>query len=256
MIWLKLGVLLVISLIGVLQFVLDYIYSDRRTERRKKTKVILFVLMIIFLGGSAAIYVWEGQNATELMTEVSGLRLQNDSLILLYHNNQEDAHKNRTSLLARIDTLETKLDPFIQIATSKYPHLSFEKALEMLSQEITKVKEIAKPNTISYSRGEIKKTEKGYDVFVWCKLSKDQPIGALSFTINLPPKSNVDILDISPAGMAMDVRVEISVNKKAAMLCFLPATTGHPGIRISLSDKEDFKIEGNKGFGVQNIQIK
>lgn len=251
MIW-NFVILIFIFLISLAQYLLDYVLIDKKALRYKLTRIFLLVVMVVGIGGSALLQYSEERKKGKLTEEISILRFQNDSLIALINL----THSEVLLLQNRVQDFNSKLDPFIQIATSKYPHLSFEKALEMLSREITEVKEIAKPNTISYSRGDIKKTEKGYDVFVWCKLSKDQPIGALSFTINLPPKSNVDILDISPAGMAMDVRVEISENKKAAMLSFLPATTGHPGITISLSDKEDFKIEGNKGFGVQNIQIK
>jgi hypothetical protein len=237
---------------GLAQYRLDYILPDNKSFSYKRAKILLLVFMIIAFLVAVWLQVANERNNNKITEQVSTLHSQNDSLITL----NELTHSEILLLQNQVQHLDSNLSPFIRIAMNKYPNLGIEQALEKLSQEVVDVKEMAKPNTISYSRNEIKKTNTGYEIYIWCKLAKDEPIGTLGFTINLPLKSSVAILDITPIGSAMDVRTSYSENKKTATMSFIPASTGYPGIKILLSDKENFRIIGNKGFGEQIIQIK
>ncbi|MCK4233770.1 hypothetical protein KAX75_05040 [candidate division WOR-3 bacterium] len=257
MICLKLGVLLIVVLIYVFQFVLDYKYPDKRTKRNKSIRISLLVLFIVLLGISAVMHIFEERKATKLVTEISGLRLQNDSLIVLHHKSQEDASKNTLSLLARIDTLESNLEPFIEIAVSKYPNLVVERALKKLELDIAETKAMAKPNTLSYSSVDINKTEKGYVVRIDFRPRKDEPIGQLIFVAKLPINSKARILDFDQSrGSAADWRRWISTDGKFARLSYTPMGGGDPGVNIVLSDTAHISFEGNKGLDPRTIHVK
>lgn len=256
MILLKLGVLITVVLIYVFQFVLDYKYPDKRTKRNKRVRIVLLVSLIALLGISAVMHIFEERKATKLVTEISGLRSQNDSLIGLHHKSQEDARESTKSLLARIDTLGSKLDPFIKIAASKYPNLSVERALEKLKRDIAETKEMARPNTLSYSGINVNKTKEGYFVQIRFKPRKEELIGQLIFVASLPINSKARILDFFPSGSSAEVQNLFFADGKIAKLTYTPMGGGNPSVNIILSDTAQITFEGNKGLDSKIIHVK
>lgn len=248
---LNLIVLVIVFLIGFTQFALDYVMQKRKTRGYRWIRIILLVFMFLGLVGSAWIQLVENKNADKLANDVSMLRSQNDSLILLVNT----SHTSIVSMEGKIDDLELKLAPFLNIAMTKYPNLSIVHALEKLTNEIAEAKEMAKPNTLSYSDINITKIEKGYEIHMRFKPRKDEPIGQIKLAATLINNSKAILIDIGSSGISVDVHEWISYDRKTAILKFSPMGGGIPAATITVSEKTAIKIEGNKGLGTKIIYV-
>ncbi len=256
MILLELFVLVIVFGIGVVQIILDHVWSDKRTKLHKRIKILLLILMLVLLIGSASLRIVEDSSSQQLMEKVSSLQIKNDSLMASVREKDKTAHKDMIALQGKITDLESKLEPFIEIAISKYPNLGVDIALNQLSREIAEAKEMAKPNTLSYSTITINKKEKGYVAFILFKPAKDEPIGHLEFTAALPLNTKARILEFSQSCMAVDVRRSISVDGKSAKLTYSPMGGADPAIQIIVSDTTHVRIVGNRGLGSKIISVK
>jgi hypothetical protein len=262
MFWSLLALIFVLF-IGILEFVLDYIWHDKRTKRHKTFRVVLLIVFIGSLATSGIVVYFDKQDSkrtsAELMKQISELKKQGNNISSSSKESEEKAHKDSLVLQSQIVDLKSKLEPFVEIAKSKYPNQNIDTALEKLQKEIIETKEMAKPNTLELFAKEIKKTENGYSLILRFKPTKNIPLGIIGFSASLPINSKARILDIFPTDDSGSFHLgekQITPEGKYAQLVYSITDMSNPMIEIKLSESTAIKIEGNNGIEPIIIEVK
>jgi hypothetical protein len=113
--WIKLLPLLLTLVAALLQFGLDQWWHDKRTIWNRRIRAILVVMMVAGTL-SAGYVVYRDQQYDE--------------------EREKDAKAAEASLHQQLDTLSSKLDPFLALAKSRFPDAAEDKALQRLLDEL------------------------------------------------------------------------------------------------------------------------
>jgi hypothetical protein len=140
MLWLKLGAPLLLLLGVVAQYVADYVWYDKRTKWHRRARATLLILQLGAGAGTILVVVREHKASEENIVVLQGLSEQ--AKVNADASAKRDA-TNQAELFAlrqQVHELNARLDPFIRIATQKYPGLSEGSALERLTRELADVR--------------------------------------------------------------------------------------------------------------------
>ncbi len=244
-----------LSAIG--QFILNYVIKDRESILFKRTRIGLFITLFASILMSIGLLWKEDTRANSLDNQVKSL----SELILNKDNNSllrdQKAQADRDKLLIEINELNTKFEPFINLAKQRYPHDNVDVALKFLISELKEVKELARPNTIKLDKYEFKKntTKSGdnYIVKVRFKTEKNTPLGQLQFYAAITPGSDSKILDFWPSrdSSAFEHGKDskfIMPDGQSARLIYALLGFGYPTIDITITKLTPIIIWGNNGL--------
>lgn len=115
-----------VLLVTLLQIFIDYKWYDRRTKEHKQARRILPTIIIAAIIFSVITVIIDDYNSSTI----------NKQLI--------EAKKERATLQGKVIELESKLDPFIEIARRKYPNQLADVALDSLFNEIKRIEKNTK----------------------------------------------------------------------------------------------------------------
>ena len=235
------------------QYILDYVISDRESQIYKRTRVGLFVMLVLSLLASIGLLVKEDMTSNSLNKQVVELRAfivskDNDSV-----GREQKAQTDRDKLLIELNSLNNKMEPFINLARAKYPRADDNNALKNLLKEFNDLKAIAGPNVIKFQDYSVKKENNNYVVKVRFMPEKNIPLGIISVVVQVPDKSGSKIINIWPNieggafGTGKDSKF-ISPNGEAARIAYSLLGAGIPTIDITITMLVPLKIYGNNGL--------
>jgi hypothetical protein len=129
-----------IGLAGLLALLLDYKWYDKRRLVFKKSRNLLISLSILSVLTSIIVTIYDEREKDEAIKTLTA------QLDLIKRNG---------------DKLNLQIEPFLKIATDRYPNLSSEKALDSLKEDIKKIES----QTFSLEKSEIARQlrEKGLE---------------------------------------------------------------------------------------------
>jgi prefoldin subunit 5 len=90
---------------------------------------------------AAVLIVLDDRQSTAQIKTLTELKSSADSAAYHAAGREEDAKKDRTELKQEIVKLRSRIDPFLSLATARYPSIDPEKALERLAQDIKELKQ-------------------------------------------------------------------------------------------------------------------
>jgi hypothetical protein len=205
------------------------------------------------------------------------LRLQYATLKLQYDNIKRSSEDNKLltsssyqnlkdqnlSLQKQLYELSAQISPFIKIATSKYPNLDANSALEKFRQELADVKEItnelAKPMMLEYVSDKLEKNGNEYTLSIKYKRNKNQPLGTVDFSVFGDTISNGKILSIETGGnigAKMNGSESSSENGKWANISFTASAEVDPTFIIKIMGACWIKVVCNKVSKPKEFRIK
>lgn len=122
--------------IVVIQFQISEKWHDKRTRKYKVTTKILFIVLLISTLATIFIVWIDDKKSSKLDDNLMTLqsKLTNDSVI--QKKRDDSAIIDRKNLLKKISELQNQLEPFINIATFKFPQLNTDIGLTMLAKDI------------------------------------------------------------------------------------------------------------------------
>lgn len=160
---------------------------------------------------------------------------------------QARAEARSLELTGHIARLEARLDPFLQLASSRFPKLPEDDALAKLRAELDNVRKLASPPTISFDRV-IPGPGDGYSLSILFKKDKPDPIGTVEFAIAITADSTAVIREISPGQVAMSTRPWVAPDGRTAGLRYDIAGSEPPAINVTFSGPTAFEIVGSHGL--------
>ena len=128
--------LLVISL---LQIALEYkkYWRDKRTKKHKIARILLITLLFVCATFTVATVIIDHKASNDLNLQLSDLGEKSKQQILEARNHENIAIEQRKLLEDKIVALNERLDPFVKIASSRFPDIQDEKAaLDKLASEL------------------------------------------------------------------------------------------------------------------------
>ncbi len=157
----------------------------------------------------------------------------------------------------RLASVEAKLEPFVEVAKSRFPQLETEAALQRLREELDEVRRLAEPPEMRLESHTVRSLEQGHFVLIKFSRSKDVPLGSLQFAVALPVDTAARILELKPAvQLSMNVRSRISEDGKAGRLEFALPGSEDPAIKLLLSGAAPVRVEGNHNLQPFVIDVK
>lgn len=132
MIFLKLLAPILVWVIALLQIALNMKWSERSWKQKSVTITLLFV-MTLASGITVAIVVEDKQSRKELTTQLADL----GTAAKAAEERELEAKQERAGLQSELETMQSKLDPFVRIAQARYPDVSSEAALRRLATNIS-----------------------------------------------------------------------------------------------------------------------
>jgi len=235
MLFLKILAIMIPISAGLIRVGLDYKWYDKRTSTHKLIRKILVVCMIFgFI--VAPIIVWHDHEQS--ITQFNTIKRTENNL------------KN----------LQSQIQPFLDLASNKYPNLEIEDALNKIQQELSETKKLAAPNVIIPFASEINKRNGSYQVLLQFESSKNEVLGKLIFEVSIISNSNAKITKLYPSSKGVIFSISsnaatISDDGKKAKLNFAPVTAGYPVIEIVVSDECVLEIKGNHGLNPFNFEV-
>jgi hypothetical protein len=128
--------------IGLLQIALEHreYWRDRRTKKHKAARTLLVIILFVCAAFTIVTIVVDNNDANELSKKLSGLEEKNKQLIREERDREKIAVEQRNLLEGKIVALNERLDPFVKIASYKFPDIQDEKAaLTKLAEEFKKL---------------------------------------------------------------------------------------------------------------------
>ena len=138
MFYLKLVTQLVTGIGGLLTILLDYKWHDKRTKLFKRLRGSLIAITIFSLAIGIYITIQDDKDKND---EIKSLT-----------NKLDSANNTLRYIKASGDTLKNQMNPFLELAKSKYPNLSNKVALDSLKNRIKKLDSSYFYNSIKVSQ--------------------------------------------------------------------------------------------------------
>lgn len=119
-----------------------------------------------------------------------------------------------------------------------------------LDTELKKALVLAEPPKLNYSSTQPSPYQEGVSNIIIFKATKNEPLGRITFIIQLPINSQSNIIKVWPslkggAFQTGDQSMQIAPDKKAAQLTYLPMGAEFTAIEIILSQQSKIQISGN-----------
>ena len=115
----------------------------------------------------------------------------------------------------------------------------------VLKRELQEAKDVAKPPTLSPSVKQIDRTNYGYKVLLQFAPSKNEPLGALSFSVNVLEPSSAKVVAIARRNLTTGDQKKISADGRHATISFSLLGVQRPVIELQLSEACIVGIEGS-----------
>ncbi|MDP2981722.1 MAG: hypothetical protein Q8O92_00140 [Candidatus Latescibacter sp.] len=132
---------ILVLILTLVQFYIDHRWKDRRTKKYKYAKILFIVIIFVAVVFTIITTVIDYQNEQNTKKQLDDLKKLTILTDLNAVHREKQAISERESLKIKLVDLQDKLDPFLEIAKSKYPRLPTEEALKYLSQEIENIKQ-------------------------------------------------------------------------------------------------------------------
>jgi hypothetical protein len=130
------------------QIVIDHIWHDKRTKKYRRTRsVLISILVIMTLFTMFIVYQSEKDNVDlkkslkNIEQLVENLKSENITIAKQSEKLEFEAKNERASLEKKINSIEVKLEPFINVAKTTYPGINIDNALKKLLNDIDSLKE-------------------------------------------------------------------------------------------------------------------
>jgi|WetSurMetagenome_2_1015567.scaffolds.fasta_scaffold40046_3 hypothetical protein len=241
-----------------------------KLKDQSKIRLILWSLMGVAMIISISTIIVDDQKASDVLrskleseralkSQNDSLKARVDSLISITQLGEARLAQQNLTLHSRISEINSKLEPFVKIAVTRYPTFDIQTALERLTRDIQETKELAKPNSLIPIGKEVSKTPNGYSLKVQFKPTKNVPLGLIHFGVRLPKPSAVQILDFWPAKESGAFESgpdskQISPDKKSAQLYYSLLSASYPIVELTLTGSAVVTFESNyleKAFAVE-----
>jgi hypothetical protein len=256
MLLLKIASLIVVYIIALIK---DF-WADK-LKRHLQTKRALVTLMTLAMLIGVVSTVLDDQKSSEvsrlqserqafLQSQNDSLRARVDSLIKITQQGEVKLDRQNAVLQAKVSELNSKLEPFVKLAVTKYPAYDIQSALNQLARDIAEAKELAKPATLVLYAKEISKIDGGHSLKLQFKPSKNVTLGLIEFSATIPPTSRSRIFDFWPtldggAFQSGSDSKKISTYGKSAKLTYSLMGAGYPTIELKVTEQTDVIIGGN-----------
>ncbi len=122
------------------QYAVDYVWHDKRTQLHRAARLVLLILQIVAGIGTIATVVLEHKSSQEDRKALQRIREEAKSNAEASVTRDTERNKQLIALQKQVGELNGRLDPFIQIATRKYPGLTEASALERLTADLADVR--------------------------------------------------------------------------------------------------------------------
>ncbi len=230
-------------------------------SRHIQTKRLLFWLMTLAALVGVVSTLVEEQQSNEASLQQSqdqqflafqnvSLRAKLDSLVSLTQQGEAKFDRENAVLQSKVSELNSKLEPFVKLAVTKYPAFDIQTALNSLARDIAEAKDMAKPAILIAATKEIKRIDGGYSLTLQFRPSKNQMLGRLEFVVEIAPGSNATIFDFWPtrhggAFQSGKDSKKIATDGKSARLIYSLMSAGNPTIELKVTEETDLLVAGN-----------
>ena len=137
MLLLKLLAPLLVLITTLLRIGLDYKWRDRRTKRHhSRLTVVLVSVMVLAAVTTLFVIYHDHQSFADQEIKLSEIHVQAQKAVESAEARERSAHEERNVLQRHIVALSERLDPFVELATARYPGSAVEDALASLLSEI------------------------------------------------------------------------------------------------------------------------
>ena len=121
----------------------------------------------------------------------------------------------------------------------------------VLKRELEETKELVKLPTLVLSAAQIDAAAKNPTVLLQFTLSKNQPLGALSFAITLLAPDSAKIISVDRRNLSTGDSKTMSPDARSATISFSLVGAQSPVLVVEVSEPRKIRIEGNPGFNFQ-----
>jgi hypothetical protein len=254
--FLKILAPLVVLIIALIQS----IYSDQINNKKWLKTTLVGLLLFSFIIGlfilniddndSKKLSQKQKNNIDSLRIENSFLSIKLDSLHSTIEQGIQNRSKQEIEMLKKVNELNNKLEPFVNIALRKYPTIDKNSALNKLAQDVAITKKLAEPPSLILSGKEINKDKNSTSIILQFKPSKNETLGLIEFHAEIEKNSSSKILDFWPdtkggAFSSGKDSKKISSNGKTARLIYSLIGAGNPAFELKVSKSTVVKISGN-----------
>lgn len=250
--------------------ILQGIFADR-INKNKWLKITLIILLLCSLIVSLVVMRIDESNSNKISTQQKGsidsLRIENatlisklDSLYKALNEGMKNRSLQEIQMSQKVNELNSKLEPFVKIALTKYPAYDLQSALNKLAQDIEETKRLAEPPILVPSGKEITKDSSGITLLLQFRPNKNQSLGQIIFYGEIENNNSSKILEFWPSekGGAFSFGPDskkIETNGKTCRLIYSLIGAGNPTIEIKVSKATNIRITGNYLSEPFNVRI-
>ena len=191
MIFFKIIAILIATGAGLLQIGLEYRWHDKRTNRHKQVRSLLIFLMVVGFLAASILVVWDDRQSEKqiqtltalkssaetaakdfekrelkaiedrekIKVDLNALQTEYNRQVLEERIREEAATQQRKQLENQIEGLRDKLEPFVRVATARFPDQHDERsALSKLANELRTLESRTKKIETEKEREKIQST--------------------------------------------------------------------------------------------------
>jgi len=126
---------------GLLQIKLQPLTRGSQNKSHARLRLCLVSLIILGAIVAAALIISDDRQAASQIKALIDLKGTADKEASLAVDREKAAKTDRAELKQEISKLQSRMDPFLSLATARYPGVGPEKALERLAQDIQELKQ-------------------------------------------------------------------------------------------------------------------
>ena len=226
--------------------ILQYVFADQINNRRWLKLTLIGLLLISLIIGLFIIKIDDSNSQVISAQQKNNI----DSLRLEISIGMKNRSLKEEELNKKIDELNSKLEPFVKVALSKYPAYELQSALTKLALEIENTKKLASPPTLVPRAKEINREEDGITLLLQFQSTKNQSLEKIIFYAEVEDGSTSKIIDFWPSlkGGAFSSgsnTKKIETNGKRGRLVYSLIGAGNPTFELKVSKATTVKITGN-----------
>lgn len=172
----------------------------------------------------------------------------------------QQARQDRSALQKQLADLNSKLDPFIELARTRYPKETTDLALQKLVDDMSELKSktrLIEEKVVATEKRtnkpwlelvsiNTKKMGNDYEAIIKFKPTNDIPIGQINFVAKIIDDSFSKIANFSPSGLNMYVQTRKSVDNKECSLSFTPMSNEEQTLQLKVTEKTKIALSGSK----------
>lgn len=219
-------------------------------NKKKTLKISLISLLIVSLIVSIVIMKIDENMSNKYSIQqkqnIDSLRIEN----ALLYKKLDSLHLELKIGMGKVQELNSKLEPFVKVALTKYPAYDLQSALNKLAIDIENTKKLAEPPVLVPSGKEITKDNSGITMLLQFKSTKNQSLAQLIFYAEIENNNSSRILEFWPSakGGAFSSGPDskkIETNGKTGRLIYSLIGAGNPTLEIKVSKATAIRITGN-----------